>query len=451
MTASSPDFRIGVGAGFSGDRFDAAERLARDGALGALVFETLAERSIALAQDSLRSGSGEGFDPRLLRRMSGTLGPVLGQGGVIITNGGAANPVGAARAVRSIAAERGHPDASVVAVTGDDVRDVLDLDDSVIIGTDRPLSDLADRIVSAHAYTGAETLMAALTGGADVVIAGRTSDPALFLAPLAVHHGWNLERDDPFIAAGLLTGHLLECAGQLSGGYFADGGRKTVPDLAHLGFPFADVGADGRVTLRKLAGTGGRIDSRTVIEQLLYEIDDPHAYVTPDGTLDLTEVRVDDLGDDVVSVTGARLSGRPRQLKVSVGVNDGFRSAAGISYAGHGALRRARLAEQIIRERWESVHGHDAEHLVVEYMGVNSARHWWHPDGLEEVPEVRLRFGVRALEREVATALCEEVEALYTNGPAGGGGVSAHIASSVGIVSTLIDRDLVSGTVEEVR
>ena len=238
-------FRIGAGAGFAGDRYDAAELLARDGELDALVFETLAERTIALAQGALTAGRSQGYDPRLLRRMAGTVQPVLSRGGVIVTNGGAANPRAAARAVRDIAVERGVADPRVVAITGDDVLDRLDLSASVILGTDRPLSDLADRIISANAYTGAGAAAAAISDGAQIVVCGRTGDPALFLAPLAARFGWNLEEDDALVAAGLLVGHLLECAGQLTGGYFADGDRKQVPGLARLGFPFADVRADG--------------------------------------------------------------------------------------------------------------------------------------------------------------------------------------------------------------
>ena len=451
MTAAQKELRIGVGAGFAGDRCEAAEALAHHGELDALVFETLAERTIALAQLDLHQGTGLGYDPRLLWRIAGTWEPVLGRGGVIVTNGGAADPLGAARAIRRLTKEAQathHP--NIVAVLGDDVRADLDLKNSRILGTDQVLAEYGDRIISANAYTGAEAIQTAISSGADIVVTGRTSDPALFLGPVASRLGWDPAANDDLNAAGLLAGHLLECGGQLTGGYFADGGRKAVPNLAFLGFPMAEISDRGGITISKLPGTGGLVSAETVIEQLLYEIEDPGAYVTPDGILDLRSGHVDEIAPDVVRVGGARLAGRPQQLKVSVGVSDGFRAAASIIYAGQHALRRARLAGEIIAERWSTLYGYDSSDLAIEYVGVNSTRHWWDVDGAENAPEVRLRIGLRSLEKPPAVTLCEEVEALYTNGPAGGGGVTTQIAPSVGIVSTLIPKDLVQQRTEEV-
>lgn len=437
-------YRIGVGAGFAGDRLDGGERLAREGDLDAIVFECLAERTIGLAQRRLALG-GAGFDSRMVDRIAGVAEPMLRRGGTIISNGGAADARAAATAVRDRLA--GGPFRPVVAsVSGDDVLDRIDRS-SRINGSDDTLADLGDRIVSANAYLGMGGLVEALDGGADVVITGRVSDAALFLGPLAHRFGWEPDEWD-LLACGTLVGHLLECAGQLTGGYFADGETKEVPRLSMLGFPFADVTSDGRAEYGKVKGTGGRLDRATVLEQLLYEIHDPAAYLTPDVTVDLSGVSIDEIGPDRVAVFGARAAGRPDRLKVSVGVRDGFAAIASINYGGFAALRRAQLAAEIVRERWHDVHGHD-ENLCIEFVGFNALTPWDEP--LASPREVQVRFSTRTLRREVARTLVEEVDALYTNGPAGGGGTTGSITETVGIVSTFIDRTDVNPVVEILR
>lgn len=440
-------FRIAVGAGFAGDRYEPAVELARHGDLDALVFECLAERTIALAQQARRSGASEGFDPRLLRRLSGAVPGVAASGGVVVTNAGAANPVAAARAVAGWLTEHEIGPLPVAAVVGDDVLAHLDLDHCQVTGTDRTLADYSGRIVSANAYTGAAGIIAALQQGARIILTGRTSDTALFLAPLAVRFGWDLHNALERVADGLLVGHLLECGGQLTGGYYADGDRKAVPGLARLGFPYADVTADGGACYRKLQGTGGRLDSSTVIEQLLYEIDDPSHYITPDGVLDLTGVKITEVDTDQVAVQGAALVSVPDQLKVSVGIDDGFLSSAEIIYAGNGCRQRAEMAQRILAERWSDLHGRALDELSFDVIGVNAARPWWN-DLDHEPPEVRLRVSARTLDAADAGLIGDEVEALYTNGPAGGGGVSTSIRQTTGIVSTLIPRESVPLSVE---
>ncbi|MHC9044367.1 acyclic terpene utilization AtuA family protein [Microbacterium saperdae] len=454
-------FRIGSGAGFAGDRYDAAEVLARFGDLDALAFECLAERTIGIAQHRRSVGTEPGWDARILRRLSGTLPALLAPGRrgagrpapIVTTNAGAADPSGAARAIVELLAKEGLPRVPVAAVTGDDVLAVLDLRESRILGKDDTLWDIRDRIVSANAYIGAAPLVEGLARGARIIVTGRSSDAALFLAPLAHHHGWDLNATPvegtalDLIAEGTLVGHLLECAGQLTGGYFADGASKQVEGLARLGFPFADVRRDGSATYGKVPGTGGVLDRRTVLEQLLYEIDDPFHYPTPDVTLDLSAVEITELPGDRVLVRGGRANGVPEQLKVSVGVKDGLVATAEIGYAGFGSAIRAELAAAIIRERWAEVPARTGEELSIAFIGVNSSRPWFAPDP-SEPPEVRVRFSVRTWERSVAVALCEEVEALYTNGPSGGGGVTSQIRDTIGIVSTLVPRGLVSPSVE---
>lgn len=418
--------RIGCGAGFAGDRLEPAVDLVERGALDTLVLECLGERTVSLASLRATDGSGPGHDPLLRRRLSSLLEPLARRGTRLVTNAGAADPIGAARMARELALELG-VSPRIAAVTGDDVLDRIDL--SAPAWEDgRPLEEHGE-LVSANAYLGVDALLPALRGGADVVIAGRAADPSLFLAPLLDSLGWD-PRDEEPMAAGTLVGHLLECAGQVTGGYFADPGVKDVPDLANLGFPLAEVSRDGTAVITKLPGTGGRVDRWTVTEQLTYEVTDPTAYLTPDVTLDLTGVRPEEVGADRVRVSGARGRARPERLKVSVGYRAGFRGEGEISYAGPGARARARLAGEVVRERLRGL-------LPVRVDLVGGG------DDPAEVGECRLRVAGLGADRTIAQAVEEEVTALYTCGPAGGGGVRTRASEVIGILSTTVGRDLV--------
>lgn len=418
--------RIGCGAGFAGDRLEPAVDLVERGELDTLVLECLGERTVSLASLRATDGSGPGHDPLLRRRLSLLLEPLARKGTRLVTNAGAADPIGAARMAHELALELG-VSPRIAAVTGDDVLDRVDR--SAPAWEDgRPLEEHGE-LVSANAYLGVDALLPALRGGADVVIAGRAADPSLFLAPLLDSLGWD-PRDEELLAAGTLVGHLLECAGQVTGGYFADPGVKDVPDLANLGFPLAEVAADGTAVVTKLPGTGGRVDRWTVTEQMTYEITDPTAYPTPDVTLDLTGVRPREVGPDRVRVSGARGRVRPERLKVSVGYRAGFRGEGEISYAGPGARARARLAGEVVRERLRDL-------LPVRVDLIGGA------DDPAEVGECRLRVAGLGADRSVAQAVEEEVTALYTCGPAGGGGARTRASEVIGILSTTVGRDLV--------
>ena len=321
-------------------------------------------------------------------------------------------------------------------MTGDDVLDALDLD-APTLETGTPLSTYGP-IVSANAYLGAEALLPALATGADIVVTGRVADPSLFVAPLQHEYGWAPDDVDR-LARGTAVGHLLECAGQLCGGYFADPGRKDVPGMAQLGFPFADVDADGHAVLGKVAGTGGRITRATATEQLLYEVTDPHGYLTPDVTADFSAVTLTETAPDRVTVRGARGRPRPATLKVSVGYLAGYVGEGEIGYAGANAVARAHLAAEILRERL----GSRFAELRIDLVGSTSLHgRAFDPDARPY--EVRLRVAARAPSSEEAALVGDEVEALYTNGPAGGGGTRKYVTEQIGIVSTLLDRARVS-------
>jgi hypothetical protein len=426
--------RIGSGAGFAGDRLEPAVILAERGALQYLGLECLAERTIALAQLRKLKEPAEGYDMLLARRMELLL-PVIRKKRVqLVTNMGAANPVAAADLIVAIARRR-KLDIKVAAVTGDDVLKLLKPGDRVL-ETGEPLSAYK-WLVSANAYLGVDALLPALATGADVIVTGRVADPSLFLAPAVYEHGWNLDDLDR-MARGTVMGHLLECAGQITGGYFADLGRKDVPDFAHLGFPYADIDRDGNCVVGKAEGTGGVINLMTAKEQLLYEVTDPHAYVTPDIVADFTTVRVKSAGANRVAFSGA--TGKPRTptLKVSIGYHAGYVGEGEISYAGNHALERAQLAGEVVRERLKSAFAE----IRVDYIGSTSL-HGKSYCADEHPYEVRLRVAARAATREKAALIGEEVEALWTNGPAGGGGARKYVHEQVGIVSALIAREKV--------
>ncbi|MET4129771.1 acyclic terpene utilization AtuA family protein [Roseovarius sp. MBR-6] len=434
--------RIGTGAGFQGDRLAPAIDLAERGALDYLVFECLGERTIALAQKARIGDPSRGYDPLLERRMRAVLSACARGGTRIVTNMGAANPLAAARKTAEIAKELGLIGLKVAAVTGDDVLDRIG--PCVLDETGAPAAALGARLVSANAYIGCGGLVAALEAGADVVICGRASDPALFLAPMVHEFGW--ARDDwTRLGRGVLVGHLLECAAQITGGYFADPGVKDVPDLAHIGHPLAEVDATGNAVLTKLPGTGGRISRATCIEQLLYEIHDPARYLQPDVVADFSGVTFDETGPDRIAVSGGTGHPATGHLKVSVGYRDGWLGEGQISYAGANCVARGALAIELVQARLSPL-GTAIRETRRELIGVNSV--WAEGKAVAGAPEVRMRFAARCDSVETARRVSEEVEGLYLAGPAGGGGVSASQREILAIASTLIPAERVKTVVE---
>jgi hypothetical protein len=441
-TQSSRVVRIGSGAGFSGDRIEPAVELAERGQLDYLVFECLAERTIALAQKARLEDASLGYDPLLAERMSAVLPACITNGVKIVSNMGAANPLAAVRRTAEIARSLGFTGLRIAAVDGDDVTARLrGADPEPLQGEGAALEIHRDSIISANAYLGGGPIRDALRAGADIVLTGRVADPALFLGPLAHEFGW-LEDDWQRLGEATLVGHLLECAGQLTGGYFADPGFKNVDGLARLGFPLAEVRADGSAVVTKLPGTGGIVSVATCKEQLLYELQDPCAYLTPDVIADFSGVTFEELARDRVGVRGGSGRARSETLKVSIGYHDGFIGEGQMSYAGPGALERARLALQIVAERLQLT-GVALRESRYDLIGVDSICGNL-PGGAPVPAEVRIRAVGRTRTLEEATRIGREVEALYTNGPAGGGGATRSATAVVAIASTLINRDLVT-------
>ena len=433
---------VGCAAGFSGDRIDAVQPVVRTliarGGPSFLVFETLAERTLALAQLLRRSDPAAGYEPQLDALLRPVLAQCLSHGIRIVGNFGAANPQGAARHIAALARELGLPAPRIAVIDGDDLsgaehRDMLR----------QELGAAFDdaKVVCANAYIGAEPLVGALDAGAQIVVAGRIADPTLAVAPAQAHFAW-AEDDWDRLGRATMAGHLIECGAQVSGGYFADPGYKDVPGLASVGFPIAEIGADGHCVIGKADGTGGAVTLQTVKEQLLYEVHDPASYITPDVVADLSDAEVHDAGPDRVALRGVRGHRRPDTLKVNVFLEGGWLAEGEISYAGAGAERRARLAADILRRRLTGLA------LRVDLIGVVSV--FGDDDGrlldataAGRARDVRLRVAAAHADRAEAECVGREVTTLYTCGPAGGGGVRTSVRARLNTLSCVVPRERV--------
>ena len=439
--------RIGCGAGYAADRWEPALELIETCALDYIAFECLAERTIALGQLERLRDPEKGYNPFLEDRWRMILGPAKARGVRIVTNMGAANPVAAARRTLAIAREhrasRTSRSESSRATTCSTL--IQRNPELPMLESAQPVGGLGNAIIAANAYLGAEPIRDALAAGADVVITGRVADPSLFLGPMMHAFGWAPD-DWPRIAAGTALGHLLECAGQVTGGYFADPGIKDVPDLDRLGFPFAEVSADGTAWISKPEGSGGRVSPATCTEQILYECGDPSAYATPDCLADFTGLSFTEIGPDRVEVAGARCRRRTDTLKVSVCHRAGHIGEAHVGYAGANARARAELAAGIVRSRIAQ-RGLDLEALRIDLVGVDSLHGPGAPEGGDPY-EVRLRVAARSQNRRHAEYAAQETQSLLTNGPYGGGGDFMNVRDLVGVKSVLMPRDWVTPQVE---
>ena len=434
--------RIGAGSGMSDDRIPPAVELVERGALDYVCCECLAERTIAREALDRARNPGLGYTPTLLERMQALLPPSLARNVRVVSNMGAANPRGAARAVLEAAPSWGCRDVSCAVVLGDDVTEIMrDHPGLPIMEDGAPLESILPRMASANAYLGADVVARALDTGAPVVITGRVADPSLFLGPMLHAFGWAYDDWDK-LAAGTLAGHMLECTGQLTGGCFADPGMKDVEDLAGLGYPLVDVTEGGAITLGKTPNSGGRLDVATCTEQVLYEIHDPTSYFTPDCILDITNVEFQQEAHDRVRVIGARARPRTPTYKVVVGYFDGYIGSGEISYAGINALARAKLAIEVIKERLRR-RGLSYSEMRCDLIGINSL-HGEDGRPKPEPYEVRVRVAARTDNKKAAAAVGAEVRAMHMQGPgAAGGGINFGAREILAVKSVLLPRELV--------
>lgn len=447
MSTTDRTIRIGNGAGFWGDNLDAPFLLARDGRIDVLTLEYLAELTMAilahLRSKDPRAGYVGDF-PELLER----LGPVLKeQGGpVIVTNAGGLNPSACAARCGAILAGAGLGGMPVGVVSGDDVHDriaawVAQGVDLAHMETGEPIATVADRLVSANVYLGARPIAELMSGGAPVVITGRVADASLTLGPAAARFGWAWDDWDR-LAAASAAGHVIECGAQATGGLWHD--WASLPDLAGVGYPIAEVATDGSSIITKPEGTGGLVSVGTVAEQLVYEIDDPKRYRTPDVDVDLASIRLAQIGQDRVSLSGARGNPPSPSLKLSAVYRDGWTASGLVAVVGRDAVAKARAAGRIVLDRVKRG-GFEPADSLVEVLGAGDVV----PGAVAPAfaPfEVVLRVTVRDPRRAAVERFCREIAPLVTSGPPGIAGYASGRPTprpAFGYWPALVPRDLV--------
>ena len=431
MSTSPIICRIGAGAGFAGDRVDPAVALAASGEVDAIALECLAERTLLPALKARAADPRTGYDPRLRRRLAPLLAVARKNKCRIVTNLGQANPVAAGEAIAALAEELGLHGLRVAAIHGDDV--AAQHADIAWVRTHQ------GKLVGAHAYLGARPLAAALAEGADVVVCGRVADSALFAAP-ALHR---LLPGDDALAGAIAVGHLLECSGQLSGGNYAPvgGALLSAADYAQLGFPLAEVHADGSATIRLLDGAPGILTPETCTLQLFYEVHDPARYATPDTVLDFTGIRFEQTGHNRVRMSGARSHGAPPTLKVAGFVElPGWIADCEIGFAGTGALERARRSAETLRLRLRDWADDD---IAVDLVGVDSILRAGSAATLTAPAEVRVHVSARCADLEAAQIVEDEIYAMTLRGPAGGCSVRSERRARVEVLDGFIAHDRV--------
>lgn len=407
--------RLGAGSAHEGDDLQAAAALAERGDLDYLVFDCTSEKAISFAYARRMNGL-PGYDVQLEPKLRAVLKPAMARGTKLVFNGGGLDPEGAAKLAVSVARDLGLKGVRVAYVSGGDVTDVVRRKDPPLRETGRPVSSLGNEFLGALAYGGATEIVEALAGGADIVITPRAGDSEQFLAPMMHEFGWPAD-DWNRIGAGLGIGHLMECAAQLTGGFYADPGVKPVEGLDRLGFPIAEVNADGNAVITKLDGTGGLLDEGTTKEQLLYEIGDPTAYVHGAGVVDFTTTSVRQVGPDRVAVEGTTGHPRTQSARVAIAVREGFMGMGRVIYGGPGCYEKAQIAERTVTRQLVDRYGAEPENLRFDYIGVNALFDW----GVDpaSVREVELRVTGRFPTLAEAQRVRMLVSQLPVSGPAG--------------------------------
>ncbi|MFN0040393.1 MAG: acyclic terpene utilization AtuA family protein [Burkholderiales bacterium] len=441
--------RVGAGSAWWGDRIEPARLNAERGDLDYLCFETMAEATISAAQvRKRREPAFPGYDTYLDDRMQAVLPACLKRGTKIITNQGWINPDGAAQRIVHWLREFGAKGVKVASVNGSLITDrVLSLT-QIIMENGKPTATLADTLVSAEVYLGAEPIVAALRQGAQIVVSGRVADPSIFMAPMMHEFAWD-PLDHLRLGRGNGLGHLMECGAQVTGGYFADPGFKDVPEPWNLAFPIVEVEEDGSAVLTKVAGSGGAVNFMTVKEQLLYEVHDPANYITPDVVVDFTTAQLEQIGPDRVRITN--LSGKPRTptLKVSIGCTEGFIGEDMFFYAGPGALRRAQLAKKILEERFKIVKL-AAEEIRIDFLGLNAIHGTMTPKDAPEPYEIAVRVAARTKTREEAVKVGREVDGMAVSGIGMTGKRVPHqdrTREIIGVWSSLVPREKITPSI----
>ena len=441
--------RVGSGAGFANDRIEPAVELLDKGKLDYLFFECLGERTVAFAMLRKNKDPDKGYDSQLELRFD-KLFEIYQKKQIktkIISNMGAANPIGAAIVIAKMAKERGLDHLKIAAVIGDDVLNKIDnYMNQPLMETGKLLGTIKDTIVNANAYIGCESIVEALKNNADIVITGRAADPSLTVGPCVYEFEWKMNDWDK-LGCATVAGHLMECGGQATGGYYANPGYKEdVPEPWKLGFPLCNIYENGDIEITKVEGSGGIVTEGTIKEQLLYEIQDPSNYITPDVVANFTKVQIQQIGNNIVSVKGGKGKSKTGKIKINCGYHDCYIGEGEISYGGLNCIARARLAGETVLKRLELC-GIEYSEIKVDIIGVDSL--YRNKIGMEmtsgDNSEVRLRVAARTKDYFNADRVGYEVETLLCCGPASGGGARRLVREIVSLGSILIDeKDVVT-------
>ena len=446
--------RVAAGQGFWGDWLEAPRRQVEGGPVDYLMLDYLAEVTMSILQKQKERDPRMGYARDFIGAIESVLPAIVDRGVRVIANAGGVNPVSCAQAVRDLAAARGAAGkVNIGVVTGDDL--LPRLDDLISRGhmlanmdTGEPLTTVRDRVLSANAYIGSTPIVEALSRGAQVVVTGRSTDTALTMAPLRFEFGWAPD-DWNRLAAGIVAGHIIECGAQCSGGNCLIDWRD-VPDLANVGYPIVNAHPDGTFEISKHPGTGGRISVPTVTEQLVYEMGDPHAYITPDVVADFTTIQLEAVGPDRVRVFGIGGGAPTDKLKVSIAYRAGFKAVGTLVYAWPDALEKAEAADRVLRERLDRL-GLRFDKIMTEFVGVSATHGPLAGQPNAERPEAQLRFGVRGESKAAVERFTRELAPLVLNGPpsvTGFAGGRPKVEEIVAYWPALIDKTEVQTAVE---
>jgi hypothetical protein len=447
--------RVASGQGFWGDSLDAPRQQVDGGPIDYLMLDYLAEVTMSILQKQKERDPAMGYARDFIGAIESVLPAIVHRGVKVIANAGGVNPTACATALLGAIAKAGHGGrVKIGVVTGDDL--LPRLDELLASGHElknmdsgAPLSTVRERVLSANAYIGSTPIVEALQRGAQIVVTGRSTDTALTMAPLRHEFGWAADAWNQ-LAAGIIAGHILECGAQSSGGNCLHDWR-SIPDLANIGYPIAEVSADGTFVITKHPQTGGRVSVPSVSEQLVYEMGDPHAYITPDVVADFTSIRVAADGENRVRVHG--ITGGPATpfLKVSIAYRAGFKAVGSLVYSWPDALEKAELANRVLRERLDRL-GLRFDSVLSEFVGANATHGHLAGNG-RDAPEVQFRIGVRGEDRAAVERFTREIAPLVLNGPpsvTGFAGGRPKVEEVIAYWPALIDKRVVTTHVEVV-
>lgn len=469
--------RVASGQGFWGDLLTAPVDQVRNGPIDYLMLDYLAEVTMSIVQKQRQRDPNAGYAKDFVSLMREILPDCVEKDIKVLSNAGGVNVEGCAAAIKETAQELGlGGKVKIGVVTGDDILPRLDefLDQGVEINSmddGTPLADIRDKVQSANVYLGASGLVEALDKGAQIVVGGRLTDTGLTLAPLMHEFGWKFDQWD-LVSAGTIAGHIIECGAQASGGncqYEWD----SIPDLANVGFPIVEASPNGEFIVTKHDGTGGRVNVQSVKEQLLYEMGDPKAYITPDVVADFSSIRLEDAGKDRVRVYGIKGNVNTDFYKVSIAYSHGWKSVGTLVYSWPDAYRKAQAAEKILRERIDRL-GLKFDVILCEFVGVNATHGHLafssHPyeggvdaalggrggssSSLSNIPEVQLRFGVRGQNKADVERFTKEIAPLILTGPpavTGFAGGRPKVEEIMAYFPALIPKNLIETKVEIVE